>query len=69
MIELVVTGMTCGGCVASVRRAVERVLPHTETEVDLASGRLRINGTFADADRIRALATCAIEQAGFGVGP
>lgn len=69
MIELQVTGMTCGGCVASVRRAVERVVPNAQTDVELATGRVRIDGAFDDASRIRAVAKEAIEDAGFGVAP
>ena len=42
MIELRVTGMTCNGCVNSVGRAIERVVPSSTAQIDLASGRVQI---------------------------
>jgi copper chaperone len=67
MIELLVTGMTCNGCVVSVRRALERVLPDARADIDLTTGRLRVDVAAADPDRIRAVVTTAIEDAGFGI--
>lgn len=67
MIELFVIGMTCNGCVMSVRRAVERVLPDAHPEVDLTTGRLRVDVAGSEPDRIRTVVTTAIEDAGFGV--
>jgi copper chaperone CopZ len=66
MIELTVTGMTCEGCVTSVRRAVERVLPNSNPQIDLASGRVRVAVELSDLEGIRERIIAAIEAAGFG---
>lgn len=59
---LKVTGMTCGGCVASVKRALAELAAGTPVEIDLATGEV----TIADnIDRKRAIA--AIEDAGYDV--
>lgn len=59
---LKVTGMTCGGCVASVKRALADLAAGTPVEIDLAKGEV----TIADQiDRKRAVA--AIEDAGYDV--
>ncbi|GEO81644.1 heavy-metal-associated domain-containing protein [Pararhodospirillum oryzae] len=56
-----VEGMTCGGCVASVERAILRVVPQARVTVELDSGRV---GVTPPGD---ALAICdAVEAAGFG---
>jgi copper chaperone len=62
MMRLGVTGMTCEGCAAAVRRAVQAVDQKAEVAVDLAGGLLEIDGT-VDRQRI----VQAIERAGFGV--
>lgn len=62
MQTLKVTGMTCGGCVASVKRALAELAAGTPVEIDLAKGEV----TIADSiDRKRAVA--AIEDAGYDV--
>lgn len=59
---LIVTGMQCNHCRASVIRAVS-ILPGTESvDADLASGRVTVIGTTPKDDIIR-----AIEALGFGV--
>ncbi len=42
VITLPVAGMTCAGCVASVKRAIEAVPGVRSAEVDLAAGRARV---------------------------
>jgi len=42
MLELKVTGMTCGGCVNSVKRAIGRIYPGGVVEVDLTTGRVTV---------------------------
>lgn len=50
MIELRVEGMTCGHCVSAVTRAVKAVEPEANVEVDLGTGRVRVDGrSSADA--------------------
>ena len=62
MVELDVTGMTCNGCANSVKRAISRVYPEAQVEVDLATGRVRIDG-----DVQAAQAEESIRKAGYGV--
>ena len=60
--ELQVQGMTCDGCANAVRRSIGKVAPAARVEVELASGRVRIDGS-TDAASV----TRAIESAGFKV--
>ena len=62
MIEFKVERMTCGGCAATVKAAVAKVAPTARTEIEIATGTLRVEGDAEEA-RIRA----AIEQAGYGI--
>jgi copper chaperone len=62
MIEIKVEGMTCGGCVRSVTKAVQRADPTAGVEIDLASGRVRIAAE-GPPERF----TQAIEAAGYEV--
>ncbi len=62
MQTLKVTGMTCGGCVASVKRALADLAAGTAIDVDLAKGEVVIADNI---DRKRAVA--AIEDAGYDV--
>jgi len=55
-----VGGMSCGGCVAAVTRAIARVAPAAKVTVDLAQGKVEIEGSLA-ADAVRR----AVEAAGF----
>jgi copper chaperone len=52
--------MTCGGCVASVTRAVEQALPGLKIEVSLIEGKLRVDGEH-QAQAVKE----AVEGAGF----
>ncbi len=58
--EFIVDDMTCGGCVASLTRAVRRVDPGATVEADLATRRLTV-GT----ERPLAEIAEAIGKAGF----
>ncbi len=62
MIELKVTGMTCGGCANSVKRAITREFPNAEVQVDLETGLVRVQGEVEVAR-----AELSIKNAGFGV--
>jgi copper chaperone CopZ len=62
--EYTVAGMTCSHCVLSVREEVSELSGVTSVDVDLASGRLTVNGTHVDDDEIRA----AVAEAGYDVG-
>lgn len=58
---LAITGMTCSGCVSTVKRVLSRVPGVTGAEVDLGSGRARVSGT-ASPDALLA----AVQAAGYG---
>lgn len=60
MLVLKVNGMTCGGCVKSVTRAVQSVPKVEQVAVDLAGREVRVSGD-ADPAAVRA----AIEAAGY----
>jgi copper chaperone CopZ len=58
-----VIGMTCDHCVLSVREEVSEVPGVSGVDVDLASGRLRVDG----ADVSDAAVREAVEAAGYEV--
>lgn len=60
MMELKVTGMTCGGCVSSVERVVKKVPGVSGVQVTLEGGRLVVEGTPE-----REAVVKAVEKAGF----
>lgn len=62
MVEFQVNGMSCGGCVASVTRAVKAVDANAEISADLATQKVRVNSA-APVERIKT----AIEDAGYDV--
>jgi len=64
MIELRVEGMTCGHCVSAVTRAVKAVDPEANVQVDLGSGRVRVEGR-SSADALGK----AIADAGYPASP
>lgn len=55
-----VTGMTCGGCVRAVTKALQAVSSEATVRVDLPKGMLTVDGL--DETAVRR----AIEEAGFG---
>jgi copper chaperone CopZ len=63
---LSVDGMSCGGCVKGVTRAIGRVPEVAVIAVDIGSARLQVR-VGADRDRARDAAARAIEAAGFEV--
>jgi len=54
-VNLVVTGMTCGGCKASVERIVRKLDGAASVTVDLATGALAARTGAKPDDIIRAL--------------
>jgi len=62
MITLKIEGMTCMGCVQSVERAVLKADPNAKVTIDLASGRLDLDGSL-DRDAARKV----VEATGFDV--
>lgn len=55
-----VEGMTCQGCVNSVTRAIQRLVPTAEVSVELNGGRVKVSRTAPEAT-VRQ----AVEGAGF----
>jgi copper chaperone len=55
-----VDGMTCGGCVASVTRALERVEGDLKIDVQLDGGKVKVEGEHSEAAIQQ-----AVEDAGF----
>ena len=55
MLELNVTGMTCGHCVRAVTQAVKAVDPQAQVQVDLGSKRVRVEGRSSADELIRVL--------------
>ncbi len=64
-ITLTVTGMTCGGCVASVQRVLSAVPGVQSAEVTLDPGRARV--VYDPARTDRATLEKAVVAAGFGI--
>lgn len=62
MLNLKVAGISCGGCVASIKKALAVVAPGAEVSVDIPSGAVKVTGA---ADRGKVVA--AIENSGFDV--
>lgn len=62
--ELLVDGMSCGGCVASVERALGALDSVASVKVDLATRRVVVSGP---QDLSRPELVAAIERAGFEV--
>jgi copper chaperone len=56
-----VEGMSCGGCVASVTKAIQALAPDCAVEVQLDGGVVTVSGN-ADPSLVKQ----AVEGAGFG---
>ncbi|WP_084104604.1 heavy-metal-associated domain-containing protein [Demequina sp. NBRC 110056] len=68
IIDITVDGMTCGGCAAKVRGAVEATAGVTSAQVDHATGAVRVtpDGTVPTGDLEFALDE-SIESVGYRV--
>jgi copper chaperone len=62
MLSLKVSGMTCGGCINAVTRAVQSQDPSAKVQVDLASQIVSLDTSLSKAD-----ASQLITEAGFPV--
>ncbi len=58
----IVSGMSCEGCSRSVTKAIEIAIPGATVEVDLAAGRVSVEGGEAS------LVAQAVDDAGFEYG-
>jgi copper chaperone len=55
-VQLQVTGMSCGHCVAAVTKALKSVPGTQDAQVDLASGRATVHGSAAPEALVKAVA-------------
>ena len=62
MLSLKVSGMTCGGCIKAVTRAVQAQDPQAKVEVDLATQIVKLETSLTGAE-----ASQLITDAGFPV--
>lgn len=62
MYELKVEGMTCGGCAASVKRALQALDANADVNVDLPGKTVKVT-TGATLDAVKS----AVEDAGYDV--
>ncbi|MEW9897341.1 heavy-metal-associated domain-containing protein [Chitinivorax sp. PXF-14] len=64
-LQMKVSGMSCGGCVSSVTKALKAVPGVSEVEVELASGAVHVtfDASQAGAEALRQ----AVEDAGYDV--
>ncbi|WP_283139359.1 heavy-metal-associated domain-containing protein [Rhizohabitans arisaemae] len=60
----IVVGMTCGGCVGTVRAKIGKLSGVAEVNIDLASGKVAVTGPGPIDD---ALIRSAVEDAGYGL--
>jgi copper chaperone len=61
-VELSIRGMSCNGCASTVTRVLSRVSGVRRAHVELASGRVSVEGAASAEDLIR-----AVEAAGYDV--
>ncbi len=61
-IKMKVTGMTCGGCTASVKKAISVLDPAAHVEVDLKTGLVEVHSDKPASDIIN-----RIKSLGYGV--
>ena len=61
--QIKVDGMTCGGCVASVKRALQQIdgVANVDVSLDQAQARVEYDPARVDESKLRS----AIEDAGF----
>ena len=55
-IQLQVTGMSCGHCVAAVTKALKAVPGTQDAQIDLASGRATVQGSATPEALVKAVA-------------
>ncbi len=58
--ELTINDMTCGGCVASVTRAVTNIDPAAKLDIDISTKHVKIDSGIAPEQLL-----AAIEAAGY----
>jgi copper chaperone len=64
MTELDVQGMSCDHCINAVTRAVKAIDAQARVDVDLARGRVRVEGSRVADELVKAL-----DEAGYPAAP
>jgi len=62
---LKIDGMTCGHCVAAVKRALDSVPGVTEADVAIGSATVRVDDQMLTADRAAVSLTDAVAEEGY----
>ncbi len=60
---MMIEGMTCGGCVVSVRRVLERVPGVSDLAVEVGEARMKVDDALVTEEALRQ----TVERAGFEV--
>ncbi len=55
MLQLKVTGMSCGHCIKAVTSAIHQLDPAAKVEVDLATGRVTVTSAIDPGRAVRAI--------------
>ncbi len=66
-IELKIDGMTCGHCVAAVKRALDTVDGVTVSSVAIGSASLKVDEQVLSEERAMAAATHVVAEEGYSV--
>ncbi len=66
-LDLKIDGMTCGHCVAAVKRALEAVPGVTVSEVAIGSASVNVDEQMLTTDRALAAVTNAVVEEGYSV--
>ncbi len=66
-LELKIDGMTCGHCVAAVKRALEAVEGVTVADVAIGSASVQVDEQTLTTDRALAAVTNAVTEEGYAV--
>ncbi len=67
VLDLKIDGMTCGHCVAAVKRALESVEGVTVSAVAIGSASLKVDEQVVSGDRAMAAVTHAVAEEGYSV--
>jgi copper chaperone len=59
-----VKGMSCGGCVRAVTKAIVRRVPQAQVSVDLEKGLVTVEGEAAEAEVRMAVADAGFDYVG-----
>ena len=61
MQTFIVDGMTCGGCVRGVTKAIQRIDPQSTVHVDLATKTVKVDSALPSAQIVDAIKTAGFD--------